>query len=206
MVHIVRTGWTGTSGGPGLTQFAIDTTDSTFGPLSAGQAQSAVDAVRAFWLALAAQLPDEITLTVSPVVDYYLAHNAQLAGSASAATAPASVVGTNASVYSMATGPKVNLNTGVIRNGRRVRGSIYIVPGGSSTMGAAGMVNATSRTTINTAGTNLRTALNSAGLKLGVWSRPVPEGKPNGPRDGAWSDVISFEVNEKLAILRGRRD
>lgn len=206
MVHIVRTAWSGTSGGPGLTQLAIDTTDSTFGPLSASQAQSAVDAVRSFWNALAAHIPNEITLTVSPVVDYYLSHNAQLSGSVSATTPPANVLGTSTGNYSMATGPKINLNTGVIRNGRRVRGAIYIVPGGSSTFGATGMMDGTVRGTFNTAANNLRTALNTAGLKLQVWSRPIPTGKPNGPRDGAVSDVNICETNEKLAVLRGRRD
>lgn len=206
MVHIVRTNWSGTSGGPGLTQLAIDTTDPSFGALSGAQAQAACDAVRSFWNAIAAHLPNEITLTVSPVVDYYLNHNGQLTGSATATTSPSNVVGTNAGNYSMATGPKINLNTGVIRNGRRVRGAIYVVPGANSTYGAAGMMDSTARTTFNTAGNNLRTALNSAGLKLQVWSRPIPEGKPNGPRDGVASDVSGVETNEKLAILRGRRD
>lgn len=206
MVHIVRTQWAGTSGGPGLTQMAVDTTDSTFGALTPGQAQSAVDAVRAFWSALSTHLPDEILLTVSPVVDYYLVHNAQLAGSASAPTPPANVTGSSVGVYSMATGPKINLNTGQVRNGRRVRGSIYVVPGGSVTMGPSGMCSASTKTAFNTAGTNLRTALAAGGLKLGVWSRPVAADQPKGPRDGAWTDVSALECNEKLAVLRGRRD
>lgn len=206
MVHLLRTQWNGTSGGPGLTQLAIDSTDSSFGPLSAGQAQSAVDAMRAYWFAIAGQLPDDIVLTVNPVVDYYLVHNGELAGSVSAATAPASVAGTSTAVFSMATGPKINLNTGIVRNGRRVRGSIYIVPGAGATMSSGGMTAGTTKTALNTAGVNFRTALNAAGLKLGVWSRPIPEGKPKGPRDGAWADVQAMETNEKLAILRGRRD
>lgn len=206
MVHIVRTQWSGTSGGPGLTQMAIDLSDGSFGALSPGQAQTAVDAVRAFWASQITNLPDEILLTVSPVVDYYLAHNGQLAGSVSAPTPPANVQGTGSGAYSMATGPKLNLNTGVIRNGRRVRGSVYIVPGGSTTFGTTGMLNGAVKAALNTSGTNLRTALNAGGLKLVVWSRPIPEGKPKGPRDGATADVNAIEANEKLAILRGRRD
>lgn len=206
MTHIIRTAWSGTSGGPGLTQLVVDTTDSTFGPLSPGMAQAGVDAVRAFWSGIATLLPDEITLTVSPVVDVYLAHNGELVGSVSAPVAPANVLGSSATTYSMATGPKINLNTGVVRNGRRVRGSIYIVPGGGNTMGTNGMLHSTARTTINTATTNLKTSLASAGLKLQVWSRPIPEGKPRGPREGATADVQNLEANEKLAILRGRRD
>jgi len=206
MVHIVRTQWTGTTGGPGLTQLAIDTTASSFGPLSAGQAQSAVDAVRAFWAALPTFLPDEVMLTVSPVVDYYLTHNAELAGSVSAATPPANVNGSSAAVFSMATGPKVNLNTSTIRNGRRVRGSIFIVPGASTTYSTNGVVVASARTAINTAGATLRSSLQTAGLKLVVWSRPLNADQPKGPREGAISDVTAVETNEKLAILRGRRD
>lgn len=206
MVHIIRTQWAGTSGGPGLTQLAIDLTDSSFGPLSPGQAQSAVDAMRAYWDGIKAYLPDEIVLSVSPVVDYYLVHNAELAGSVSAPTTPVSVVGTSAAVFSMATGAKINLNTGVVRNGRRVRGSIYIVPSASSVMSTNGMATGVAKTALNTAGTSFRTALGAAGLKLGVWSRPIPEGKPKGPRDGAWADVAAMECNEKLAVLRGRRD
>ena len=106
----------------------------------------------------------------------------------------------------MATGPKVNLNTGVVRNGRRVRGSIYVVPGGATTMAANGMVAGAAKTTINAAGATLRNSLSAGGLKLVVWSRPVPIGKPKGPRDGVTSDVNALECNEKLAILRGRRD
>lgn len=206
MVHIIRTAWSGTSGGPGLTQIAIDLTTPAFGPLSPGQAQSAVDAMRAFWSSIAAQMPDEIMLTVSPVVDYYLVNNGELAGSVSAPTPPVVVVGTSASAFSMATGPKVNLNTGVVRNGRRVRGSIYIVPGSQVTQATNGMCNGTTKTAINTAGATLKSSLASAGLKLVVWSRPVPADKPKGPRDGAISDVSTLETNEKLAILRGRRD
>lgn len=206
MVHIVRTAWAGTSGGPGLTQMAIDTTESSFGALSTGQAQAAVDAVRAFWQSIVTLLPDEILLTVSPVVDYYLVHNAELAGSVSATTPPANVAGTSTAVFSMATGPKLNLNTGVVRNGRRVRGSVFIVPGASSAYGTNGMMGGTPKATLNTSGANLKTALAAGGLKLGVWSRPIPVGKPNGPRDGAWADVSTIECNEKLAILRGRRD
>jgi hypothetical protein len=206
MVHIVRTAWSGTSGGPGLTQMAIDTVDSSFGPLSPSQAQSAVDAVRSFWNNMVLLLPNEVILTVSPVVDYYLSHNAQLSGSVSAPTPPANVAGTSAAAYSMATGPKLNLNTGVVRNGRRVRGSIYIVPGAGSTLGVTGMLEGTARANLNVYGNNLRTALATAGLKLQVWSRPIPEDKPKGPRDGAVADVVAIEANEKLAILRGRRD
>lgn len=205
MVHLIRTAWSGTTGGPGLTQLAVDTTESSFGALSGAQAQSAVNAVRAFWNTCTPYLPDEITLTVSPVVDYYLNDSGELAGSVSAATPPTNVAGTSTAVYSMAAGLKVNLNTVTIRNGRRVRGSIFIVPSASSQTNT-GLASSTARTAINTAGATMLAALATGGLKLLVWSRPLPAGVPNGPRDGDIADVTALETNEKMAILRGRRD
>lgn len=205
MVHIVRTSWSGLSGGLGLTQLAVDYTVPAFGAMTPGDAQAAVNAVRAYWDAIKALLPNELQLTVSPVVDYYLVNNAELAGSATAATSPVSVLGTSSLDYSMAAGLKVNLNTGVIRNGRRVRGSIFLVPlaGAFSATGTAG---ATAKTTINAAGTSLMSALATAGLKLCVWSRPLEATDPKGPRDGALSVVSAMETSEKTAVLRGRRD
>lgn len=205
MVHLVKTTWSGLSGGSGITQLAIDTTESTFGALDAGDAQAAVNAVRAYWNTIANYLPNEVSLNVQPMIDYHLSHNGELAGSVTAAQSPAVVVGTNMGDYSMAAGLKVNLNTATIRNGRRIKGAIFLVPaaGAFSNTGGAGQ---TPTTTINDAGTALRTALAAAGLKLQVWSRPVPEGKPHGPRDGATADVTGMEVSPKTAILRGRRD
>lgn len=205
MVHIVRTGWTGTSGGPGLTQLAIDTTDSQFGPLTGAQAQSAVNAVRAFWDTIKAHLPNELMLTVAPSVDYYLVHNAQLAGTVTAATSPTAVLGTAADTFSMAAGLKINLNTGAIQNGRRVRGAIFVVPAANA-FSLTGTASATAKTALNTAGATLLSALATGGLKLCVWSRPLDATHPKGPRDGTINTVSNMETNEKTAILRGRRD
>jgi hypothetical protein len=205
MVHIIRTAWAGTTGGAGLTQLAVDTDPSTFGPLGSGDAQDSVNAVRAFWDGVKAYLPNEIVLTVSPVVDYYLTDSGELAGSVTAATAPTSVGGTATSAYSMASGVKANLNTSVIQNGRRVRGAIYLVPA-ADVYNVTGTVVSTARTAINAAGATLINSLSSTGMKLMVWSRPLSEEHPLGPRDGTTSIVQSMEVNEKGAILRGRRD
>lgn len=203
-VAIVRTAWAGTSGGPGLTQTAFNTGD--FGPVSAGQAQTAVDAVRAWWQALITLLPDELVLTVSPVVDWYDHGTGTLQGSVSAATPPASVAGTSAAVFSMASGVKANLNTVTIANGRRVRGAIYIVPAASTTMNTTGGVLSTARTTINTAGNTMRTAFTAASMQLCVWSRPLKDAEGNIERLGTLSPVTGVEANEKVAVLRGRRD
>lgn len=204
-VGVVRTAWAGTSGGPGITQLYVRN-GSNFGPLTAAERQAAVNAVRAFWSALSGYLPDNIALTVSPVVDEYNVPSGDLEASGSAGTAPTSVIGTSAAAFSMASGVKVNLNTTTIRNGRRVRGGIYVVPAASTVYTADGAVGSAIRTAFNTAGAALLSALSTAGLQLVVYSRPLPAGVPNGPRTGDAAPVTNIETNEKGAVLRGRRD
>lgn len=204
-IGVVRTAWAGTSGGPGVNQLYVQDT-GTFGQLTTTQAQNAVNAVRNYWLALAALLPNEITLTTSTVVDQYDVSTGTLTYSTTAATQPTTVAGIDTGSYSMAAGIKMQLQTGVIRNGRRVRGSVYIVPAASSAMSALGTVGTTPRNTINTAGAALITALASSSLALVVFSRPIPTGQPNGPRTGDVATVTAVDTSEKGAVLRGRRD
>lgn len=198
---IVRTAWAGTSGGPGLTQLAI--VEATGAAITVSQAQSAVNAVRTFWDGVKGILPDNITLTTSPVVDFYDEVTGDLTGTTTATTPPASVTGTSTASFAMAAGVKVNLNTGVIRNGHRVRGAIYIVPASAAVFTTDGAVTSASRVTINSAGATLTGALVTAGLNLVVYSRPrvIPT-----PRVGAFAAVSGVETNEKGAVLRGRRD
>lgn len=181
-------------------------TDASGVFLTAASAQTLVDAVRAFWQAINGQLPDEIVLTVSPVVDSYNEINDQLFASVSAATPPASVSGTSVGSYSMPAGMKINLNTGVIRDGRRVRGSIFVVPAAGAAMNAQGAVTAAVRTSTNTAANTLRTTAAAANHPLCVFSRPRDASATLPARVGAVSLVSACETNEKSAILRGRRD
>lgn len=204
-VALVRTSWQGTSGGPGVTQMFVRNA-STFGPLTATEAQAAVNAVRAFMFACGAYLPDELVLVTSAVVDMYDIPTGKLEASISAATAPASVVGRSTSTYSMAAGFKVNLNTTTIRNGRRVRGGIFLVPAGSEAFSSTGTTNLGVRTAINSAGATLLGQLQTAGLQLVVYSRPLDPEDKNGPRSGDVAPVTAVETNEKTAVLRGRRD
>lgn len=200
-VGIVRTEWAGTTGGPGLTQLAI--AEGAGGFWTATQAQNAVDAVHDFWEDLIAYLPNEISLTIDPVVDLYDETTAELVASEVAPVAPGVVTGINTSAYAMASGLKINWNTGVIRFGRRVKGSTFIVPAGSSVYTNTGTVDSVVATAFNTAANLLRTTLIGDSLKLVVWSRPkeLPVARP-----GAISDIISGATSPKGAILRGRRD
>lgn len=200
-VGLIRTNWAGTSGGPGLTQIAINAGDGEF--WTETEAQVAVNAMRAFWNSIAVYLPSAVSLTVSPVVDLYNEVNGDLIASEQAPTAPTSVVGTSSSTFSMASGMKVQLNTNTIRFGRRVRGSIFIVPGAQGIYATNGSVGSAIRTAVNTAGTTFLNSIETGSMQVVVWSRPrtVPTA-----RIGALSNVLSVETSEKVAVLRGRRD
>jgi hypothetical protein len=207
-VGIIRTGWSGTTGGAGLTQWAIaETLEGGVGSFfTTTNVQTAVNAMRTFWDAVKAYVPNEVTLTVSPTVDIYDEVSGDLIASITAPTPPTNVVGTDSGAFAMASGMKLALATGTIRNGRRVRGSTYIVPSGASTLTTSGLVASAARTATNTAGAAFATALATPLLIHVVYSRPLPAEHPLGPRDGALALITAYDTNEKTAVLRGRRD
>ena len=207
-VGIIRTAWAGTTGGPGLTQVAIAETSSggSGSFFTTSNVQIAVDAMRAFWAAINGYLPNELTLTVQQQCDIYNELDGDLIASITAPVAPVTVTGTDAGVYSMASGMKLGFETGVIRNGRRVRGCLYIVPAGASSMTNTGNIASAARTAVNTAGNNFKTALATPLLKHVVYSRPQVNEAGTITRNGALAEVQSYATNEKTAILRGRRD
>ena len=201
MVAIVRTEWDGTSGGPGLTQFAL----LGNGEFTGANAQAAVNATRKFWESLKAYLPDELRLNVLPTVDIYNETNGELTGSTVAAAAPVTVAGTASLGYAGGAGIKINWNTGIIRNGRRVRGATFIVPAAALVYTSNGTVGATPVTTVNSAAMTLMADLTAGGTALLVWSRPLVVGGVI-TRSGATAGVINGTCAPKSAILRGRRD
>jgi hypothetical protein len=200
-VGIVKTVWAGTTGGPGLTQTAFG--NSTGGSVTVGEVQAAVNAVRAFWDSIKSYLPNEVTLTVLPTVDLYDSETNTLNGTSTAASAPATVVGTDSTAYPMGAGLKINLLTDIIAYGRRIRGAIYLVPAGGTAYNLSGQVASGAKTAIDAAGATMVTAFNTAGAILCVWSRArtVPT-----TRAGALRTVTAIKTNDQTAILRGRRD
>lgn len=205
VIGCVKTAWAGTSGGPGVTQMWIRTPGSI--PWVAADATAAAAHVRTFWDAIKAYLPNEIVLSVSPTVDQYEETRGTLTASATSTAPPAGVAGTDTGAYSMASGMKMALITPSIRDGRRVRGAVYLVPAGLSVFTATGSVGSAPRTAINAAGNTLRTNLEASNLELVVYSRfreAVVGGLPE--RLGAAFATTGIDTSEKGAILRGRRD
>jgi len=200
-VAITRTAWAGTSGGAGLSQWAWH--DATGAEPTVTEAQAAVNATRAFWDAIKLYIPNEVVLTVLPTVDLYDWQTGTLYGSHTVGTAPATVTGTGASSYNMAAGVKVNHQTEIIANGRRVRGTTYVVPADGASYTATGGVSTGVKTAIDAAGIVYLASMSTAGNAALVWSRPT---SPGPSTDGFTSVVSSMKTADKAAILRGRRD
>lgn len=204
IIGIVRSEWSGTSGGPGLSQHAV--MGAAGGDWNPTGAQTAVNAVRTFWNALVANLPDEIRIQVSPVVDTYDRETGELFSSHTAGSVPGVVAGTATTGYAGGAGVKVTWNTSQIRNGRRVRGSTFIVPISGGIWTANGTIGTTAATQFNNAATTLISQLAAGGTPLAVWSRPHDATETKPARAGFATEVVSGTVGMKSAILRGRRD
>jgi hypothetical protein len=200
----VVTAWSGTTGGPGITQTYFEDLEND--TVTNSQAQSAVDAVRAFWDAIKAYLPDEVFLNVSPTVDSYNVQTGALESTATATNTPLQVAGTSALGFAMAAGAKINLTTGDIRNGRRVKGAIFLVPATTALLSTNGLVSSAGRTAINAAGVTMKNAFVTAGCRLIVWSRPLKDANGVITRNGVSNVLVGFDTSEKSAVLRGRRD
>lgn len=201
MAAIIRTEWSGTSGGPGLTQMAV--TGAAGGIWNPDGTQSAVNAVRTFWQSVSAYLPDELRLQVMPTIDVYDTGTAVLTNSYTAATPPQVVAGSSAGTYAAGAGFKITWGTGQIRNGRRVRGTTFIVPAASNVYSANGTIASGVLTAMNTAAATLLSQLSAGGTSLAVWSRPV---ETPTARAGVMTSVVAGSCSTKTAILRGRRD
>lgn len=199
-IGIVRSNWSGATGGPGLTQMAISFAAGA--SWTSSNAQSAVDAVRKFWDAQKAQLPNELSIQVQGTVDLYDQNSALLTGSVSAATVPLPVAGLSTSSYAGGVGYRFTWATGSINRGRRVVGKTYVVPAASSMFDVDGTLQATNKSGMQVAGQTLLTDLSAAGGQLVVWSRP----RPIGTGGGLIFAVASCQIADKTAILRNRRD
>lgn len=199
-VGIVRTGWSGTSGGPGLSQMAVVAAGGT--AWTVANANTATAAVRAFWQALVSLLPNELSLSVSPNVDLYDQATATLTGTVTASSTPPIVNGSATGAYAGGVGYKVDWNTGVILGGRRIVGHTYVVPAAAAAFDLDGTLVAGTQSTTTTAANALLNTLSTGSLAMQVWSRP---GRKSG-LPGQLSAVSGASVRDKSAFQRGRRD
>lgn len=163
--------------------------------------QVAVDRLRTFFDAIKLYIPSQVTIQVLGEVEVLEETTGQLLD-VLVATTPAAVVGTAvaSTPYAAAVGAVVSWRTGVVRNGRRIRGRTFLVPLSSTAFDSSGTLIAAALTTMNAAATALRDATTIA--DLGIYARPTGPGAT----DGLWALVTGHQIPDMGSILRSRRD
>jgi hypothetical protein len=185
--------WGLPSGGPGVTTlFAMpDTTEQVF-----------ADAARAFLSDALNQatahdsLPSGCTIQGEGIVDNIEVTDGTLT-SAVPVTPPAVITGTGSGVYAAPVGACITWLTGLVHQGRRVRGRTFLVPLANSAFQNNGTLDTAWLTQVrNAATTYIAGAVNPA-----VWCRPDP-----GTTNGAAFSIAAGSVADKAAVLTSRRD
>lgn len=199
-VGIVRTEWTGLTGGPGLTQMAFSASDGL--GMDTAAAAAAVDAVEQFWTALLASFPDELSLRVDPIVEEFDEASGVLVDVVSSGLTTTQLAGTSVQQFVGGAGIRITWLTNDIKNGRRVRGATYMVPIHIDSFEQDGTPTASFITGAQNAGNAMIADALAGGALFVVWSRP-----PTQPgAGGTIHNVSGAFVADKSAILRTRRD
>jgi hypothetical protein len=152
--------------------------------------------LRAWYLAIAGSLPNTVTVDVQETGDVIDDATGTLTGAWS--TSPVlPVVGTSAAAYAAPAGWAATWNTTTIVGGKRLKGRTYLVPGAASMYQTDGSIEPVILAALQ-GYTN--TFMAAASGDLVVWHRPV------GGVGGSHGLVTSARVNDKVVVLRSRRD
>lgn len=192
-LYRVKARWSGFNGAPGYSIFHFFHPDEGAG----GTAEDAVASVRTLVNSWASWIPPVVTINVEGQVEVIATETGQLQD-VEDVTTPAPVVGGGTGNYSAASGACLNWLTSGVRNGRRVRGRTFVVP---LTVGAYDMTGTLATATL----TGLQAGATAFADSL---NGPVVYARPSAPgaADGVAFDIGASRVNDKVAVLRSRRD
>ena len=190
MTFQYRAEWSGSTGGPGVTVLNARLSGAA---LSTGPQQFA-DNVRVFFEAVKGYLPNELTIAYPDEVTELDTVSGQLL-EVHPVTAPASTAGNATTGYAHASGARVDWLTSSILNGRRLRGTTYLVPISAGAFGNTGLLLPTAKSVLQTAAQAYVDGMQNIGAAA-VWSRT----------HGIVADVIGVSVPDLGAVLRSRRD
>ena len=193
----LKINWTGFIGAPGYTNLYFR--DFSEGDLTQAMADGFTTRVDTWLDAWVSTLPSTVSILVDPTIDVVNAETGELEDFMTVAPDTARV-GSGAGTYAGPAGICVNWSTNGIRHGRRIRGRTFMVPITSAAMQSDGTVATASLTALRSATTTFL-AVGATGVH-GVWSRPTVA-EPSG---GQWASTTAFTINDKIAVLRSRRD
>lgn len=170
--------------GPGLMTFYS----------ASGIAGLPADAIT-FLTALQSSFPDNVTFTVPAGGDVIESSDGLLTGSWTDGPG-GTVTGSQTGSFQLGAGARIKWVTGGIVNGRRVRGTTFLVPFAGLGFDTDGRLGSATVAAVQTAASNFIT---NHGGNLAVWSRPVPG------RAGSMHLISSAEVPTVGTQLRSRR-
>lgn len=185
--------WVGFPGSPGFSNFHFAYDNEALTEIDAS-----ISKLRTMLGSIAAYIPTGVNLVYPTAVDVFNTGTGVLEESIPV-TAVANTTGQAASTYAGPSGGVISWTTGVVNNGRRVRGRTFLVPLSTAYYSADGTPSDTPRAAVNTAATTFLG--NASGLTFGIWSRPVA-----GVVTGILAPATSANVPETVAVLRSRRD
>ena len=181
----VRTSWAGTAvTGGGVSTFYFAEAHSGF-----------VADVTAMWTAMVLRLVTGMVLTTENTGDLIDIATGEISGSWTDGTT-SNVATTGTGVYAAGVGARIRWATSGITNGRRVRGSTFIVPLTSGDYDSNGTIGGAALTAIGNGAGALFTG--SEG-NLRIYTRPVAG------RAGAAHPVVGYTTPDKVSWLRSRR-
>jgi hypothetical protein len=162
-----------------------------------GASPGLADDIETFLNAIKTIVTNQVVWTIPSNGDFISDATGELSGSWSDPGTGGSVAGTGSGNFANGVGARIVWNTGGIFNGRRVRGSTFIVPLGIDTFENSSNLTTTAVSTLQSAAD----ALVAARDTLAIWSRPTNLAGDNGE-----SNVItSATVFDKVSWLRSRR-
>lgn len=185
--------WSIPNAGPAVSVFHFANTDDT-SPLAV------VTALRAAFNAISAYIPNEVMVQFP--AEYTVLDN--LTGQAidfRSIVPPAPVVGSSSGTWAAGSGARLVWATDSVGNGRRVRGTTYLVPLVATTFDTNGVVAPAAQTAIAGAFSTFLAAASSGSITMGVFHRPTL----SPPGGGYMARAVSVSVPGTPATLRGRK-
>jgi hypothetical protein len=196
----IKLRWQGFAGGPGYSNFFF--MDKASGSPTPVTAQDAANNVQNFGAYVRTHLPIEASLQVQSDVEVIESTDGRLVDVFNVNTMALLQGQAVSAPYSAASGAVITWRTAGVRAGRRVRGRTFIVPLANSVYQADGTLSSSFITgmTTNLSGAGWLASTNTA--LLGVYARPSIKGAT----DGEFHTVTGFNIPDKVAVLRSRRD
>ena len=195
-LYRLKTTFNGGEGGPGVaTMYFLDVA-------------TAVESVYNFWNSQAGGMPAGTTIQVESEGDVLDDASGDVTGSWTQ-TAAAAIVTTSPVTYAAAAGAVISWRTGVVLDGRRLRGRTFVVPLPSIAFGTDGVLTDAEVASLQASANSL---ISTQSESFVVWHRKflgkaATSTRPARPaHDGGHALVSSAQVPKRGAVLRSRRD